>query len=486
MTLERKQTQFEPWPVLSVIMPVYNERATLRAILEQVLASPWVGQLVIVDDCSQDGTVDLLRQEVEGSDDRIHVLYHEVNQGKGAAIRTAQSHLTHPYTIIQDADLEYDPNEYGRLLQPLLAGHADVVYGSRFRGDVRRVLFFWHMLGNQFLTLLSNACTNLNLSDMETCYKVFNTELFQSLPLRSQRFGFEPEVTNKLARLGLRLYEVPISYHGRTYAEGKKIGWRDGVNAIYVILREKLFGARLDLDKGHIALHRLSSLRKYHAFLWSQVEKDAGQKIAEVGTGIGNIAPLLLNREQVWLTDYNETYLRHIRARYGNRPNVTVEKLDMDKPLSDDNAANLRGVADTVVAFNVVEHIEDDLGALRTIRELLEEAGKLLLLVPYGPRLYGKMDEELDHFRRYKRDDLQELLEKAGFTVERVSFVNALGTFGWWFNGRVLRRRRVPNFQARLNQFLLPLLRLERRLGIPYGLSIIMVARRVAAPTEQG
>jgi glycosyltransferase involved in cell wall biosynthesis len=465
--------------VLSVIMPVYNERATLRAILEQVLGSPWVGQLVIVDDCSKDGTVDLLKQEVQGSDERIHVVFHEVNQGKGAAIRTAQKHLTHPFTIIQDADLEYDPDEYGRLLEPLLAGHADVVYGSRFRGEVRRVLFFWHTLGNQFLTLLSNACTNLNLTDMETCYKVFNTELFQSLPLRSQRFGFEPEVTNKLARLGLRLYEVPISYHGRTYAEGKKIGWRDGINAIYVILREKLFGARLDMDKGHIALHRLSALRKYHSFLWTQVEKDAGQKVVEVGAGIGNIAPLLLNREHVWLADYSETYLRHLRARWGNRPNVTIEKLDMDKPLADDNAANLRGVADTVVAFNVVEHIEDDLGALRTIRELLEDDGKLLLLVPYGPRLYGKMDEELDHFRRYKRDDLKALLEKAGFEVERVSFANALGTFGWWFNGRVLRRRRVPNFQARLNQFMLPLLRLERRLGIPYGLSIIMIARRV-------
>ena len=217
----------------------------------------------------------------------------------------------------------------------------------------------------------------------------------------------------------------------------------------------------------------------------AQVEEDAGQKVAEVGTGIGNIAPLLLNREQVWLTDYSETYLRHLRGRYGNRPNVSIEELDISKPLGDDNAANLHGVADTVVAFNVVEHIEDDLGALRTVHDLLEDDGRLLLLVPYGPRLYGKLDEALDHFRRYKRDDLKALLEKAGFTVERVSFVNALGTLGWWFNGRLLRRRRVPNIQARLNQFLLPLLRLERRLGIPYGLSIIMVARRVASPPEQ-
>ena len=230
-----------PEPVLSVMMPVYNERSTLRSIVEQVLASPWVGQLVIVDDCSQDGTADHLRDVIVGLDPRISVHFHEVNRGKGAAIQTAREHVTLPFCIIQDADLEYDPREYGRLLRPLVDDIADVVYGSRFSGDVRRVLFFWHTVGNRFLTLLSNMCTNLNLTDMETCYKAFRSDIFKSIPLRSQRFGIEPEITAKLARLRVRLYEVPISYHGRTYSEGKKINWKDGVRALYVIIKYGIF-----------------------------------------------------------------------------------------------------------------------------------------------------------------------------------------------------------------------------------------------------
>jgi glycosyltransferase involved in cell wall biosynthesis len=459
------------------MMPVYNERATLRRIVELVLESPWVGELVMVDDCSSDGTADHMRNEIVDLDPRIKVFFHEVNRGKGAAIQTAREHVTLPYCIIQDADLEYDPREYGRLMEPLVEDIADVVYGSRFRGDVRRVLFFWHTVGNRLLTLLSNMCTNLNLTDMETCYKAFRSDIFKSIPLRSQRFGIEPEVTAKLARLGVRLYEVPISYHGRTYAEGKKINWRDGLNALWVIFRERLLGAR-DLSHGHRTLDSIRPLQRYHRFLWNTVSDAAGDEVVEIGSGIGNITQFLLRKERVWATDVGSDYLRGLRARYEGRPNVEVLQLDLTKPLSEDNAGALAARADTAVAFNVVEHIEDDGQALRTIRATLKPGGRLLLLVPAHPFAYGALDEELEHFRRYTRAGLESLVRDCGFDVESTTRVNAPGLLGWWFNGRVLRRRHVPSFQAKINNLVVPLLRLERALHLPFGLSLVVVARR--------
>ena len=225
----------QPRPCLSVVMPAYNEAATVLDAVDAVLASPWVAQLVVVDDCSTDGTGKLLD---DLDDARVSVLRHPVNQGKGAALRTGFAHATADFVIVQDADLEYDPAEYTKLLAPLLDGNADVVYGSRFAGgESHRVLYFWHSVGNKALTLASNMVTNLNLTDMETCYKVFRRELIQSVQIEEDRFGFEPEVTAKLARSGARFYEVGISYAGRTYEEGKKIGWRDGVRAFVCIAR---------------------------------------------------------------------------------------------------------------------------------------------------------------------------------------------------------------------------------------------------------
>jgi glycosyltransferase involved in cell wall biosynthesis len=466
-----------PEPVLSVMMPVYNERATLRRIVEMVLESPWVGELIIVDDCSRDGTADHMRDEIAHLDPRIRVLFHTVNRGKGAAIQTAREHISLPYCIIQDADLEYDPREFGRLLEPLVDDVADVVYGSRFRGDVRRVLFFWHTVGNRFLTLLSNMCTNLNLSDMETCYKAFRSEIFTSIPLRSQRFGIEPEITAKLSRLHVRMYEVPISYHGRTYAEGKKINWKDGINAVYVILREWLVGAR-DLPHGHRTLESIAPLERYHRFLWGAVSDHAGERVVEIGSGIGNITQFLLDREHVWATDVGEAYLRGLRAGFEERPNIEVVRLDLTRPISADNAGEIEGQADSAVAFNVVEHIEDDLRALITIRQTLRPGGRLLLVVPAHPFAYGALDEELEHFRRYTRSGLENLLREAGYEIESTTRANSLGLFGWWLNGRILRRRHVPTFQAKLNNLLVPLLRLERALHVPFGLSLIVIARR--------
>ncbi len=237
--------------VLSIIIPAYNEERTIHLILDKVrdvvLCNNIGKEVIIVNDCSRDNTEEAIKRYCESNPDlNIRYIKHEVNQGKGAALHTGIQHATGEYLIIQDADLEYDPEEYNILLKPILDGFADVVYGSRFAGGrPHRILFFWHSIGNRFLTNLSNMFTNLNLTDMETCYKLFKSEIIKSIPLREKRFGFEPEVTAKISRIKeLRIYEVGISYYGRTYAEGKKINMKDGFRAIHCILKFGLFRAR--------------------------------------------------------------------------------------------------------------------------------------------------------------------------------------------------------------------------------------------------
>jgi len=224
---------------ISVVVPVFNERNTIEAIIDRIKAVPLKMEIVVVDDCSNDGTREILNKM---NDDMVRIIYHEANMGKGAALRTGFRNITNDIVIVQDADLEYDPGEYHKLIKPIIDGKADVVYGSRFMGsEPHRVLYFWHMVGNKILTFLSNMFTNLSLTDMETCYKVFRSEVLRNMTIEENRFGFEPEITAKLAKMDLRIYEVGISYAGRSYKEGKKINWKDGLSAIRCILKYNVF-----------------------------------------------------------------------------------------------------------------------------------------------------------------------------------------------------------------------------------------------------
>lgn len=226
---------------LSIVIPVYNEKQTIETLISRVRAANinCSKELIIVDDSSTDGTREILKSLIGESG--VLILFHDRNRGKGAAIRTGLTHVTGDIVLIQDADLEYDPQDYGKLLDPILKGRADVVYGNRFHGEAHRVLYFWHALGNGIITLACNIMTNLNLNDMEVGYKVFRTDILRRILLKSDRFGFEPEVTAKVAKLGCRIYEVPISYYGRTYIEGKKITWRDGIAAFWYVIRYRFF-----------------------------------------------------------------------------------------------------------------------------------------------------------------------------------------------------------------------------------------------------
>src|SRR5579872_3870083 len=398
-------------------------------------------ELIIVDDCSTDGTGAIL-DRIAGETPSIRLIRKKVNEGKGASVRTAIQEASGDFCLVQDADLEYDPAEYCRLLRPLLDGNADAVFGSRYLvSEQTRALPFWHSMINKYLTLLSNMFCNLNLTDMETGYKVFRTDLLKSIPIRSNRFGFEPEITMKCAKRQLRIYEVPISYHGRTYEEGKKIGWKDGVKAMGVILHFWLIDDLYVEPYGRAFLNNLTGTPQYLTWIARLLRPHLGDTVLELGAGIGNIAARLMSRRLHYVAaEKDRLYLHALRNRFLRTPNVSVLKLDPDKP---EDFRNAGGLFDTVLCLNVLEYVADPAEVLDSIAGVLKPTGSAIILAPQSRALYGSLDKTLGHRRRFSIEDLRLLLERRGFKVSRTYQLNKIGTPAWWLYGKILRRRHI-------------------------------------------
>jgi glycosyltransferase involved in cell wall biosynthesis len=480
---------------LSVIVPVYNEQYLIEASLSRLLVlteSPFLRQIkvIVVDDGSNDGTASAIERfskslDSEQADAKISwvSVRHQKNMGKGAAIRTGLSHVDTELVVVHDGDLEYQPGDLLKMVEVFLREDADAVFGSRFMsGGYKRALFFRHALGNKLLTFLCDLVCDLNLTDMETCYKMVRADLLKSIPLESSTFDVEPELAIKLAKRGSRIFEVPISYSGRTYYEGKKISWRDGMRALWAIFYYAASSRIYVLDEpGGEILDRLSRAPRFTRWMADVLRPYIGDRVLEIGAGTGNMSFLLMPRQLYWATDVNPHYLDYLARLRAARPYMRVGFTDGGNWETFPAGQSF----DTVVCLNVVEHVQDDVGALRNIWNVLDDGGRAVILVPCGPRLYSSMDEVLGHFRRYTQDQLSGVAREAGFHVEQMLKFNRAGVVAWWLNGRILRKKTFGLGQIKMLNILTPIFRLlDPWLPLP-PLSIIAILRKAADRTGQ-
>jgi 2-polyprenyl-3-methyl-5-hydroxy-6-metoxy-1,4-benzoquinol methylase len=472
-------------------MPAYNESATIETVIRRVLDSPYVQELIVVDDGSVDDSVDIVRSI---DDPRIRLFVQPINLGKGAALRRGFEEATAPYVIVQDADLEYDPAEYEEVLGPLLSGDADVVYGSRFlSGRPHRVLYYWHSVGNRILTTASNMFTNLNLTDMETCYKAFRREVIQSIDIEEDRFGFEPEITAKLAAAGWRVYEVGISYSGRTYSEGKKIGWRDGIRALYGVVHysQAWQGIRAAVDHApdrsippaefddsdaelSDVLRTLEEADNYADWIYRLVEPYLGDHVLEIGAGHGELTERLRRSAHVTATDLSKRCVDELALRFAGDQQVEVLQADVAALGAEERKY------DSVVLINVLEHIDDDANALADLRALLKPGGRLCVFVPAFEGLYSDFDRRIGHRRRYRKARLVSTFDRAGLGVIEARYVNTVGALAWWIFSRQFGQVPTQRWSVRLyDKVGVPLIRkVEEGRAPRFGQSLLCIGYR--------
>ena len=470
---------------LSILVPIYNEQYLVEASLKRLAVledCPLLNRVrvIIVNDFSKDDTATALARFRAGIP-QLNLphfewifLDHEKNKGKGAAIRTAVPHIDTDLMVIHDGDLEYHPSDIAKMIPLFLEEDADAVFGSRFlSSDFRRVLFFRHSLGNKLITLLTNFVTDLNLSDIETCYKMVRSDIFKNIPWESDRFGIEPEITVKLSKRKARIFEVPIRYSGRTYAEGKKITWKDGVKALGALVKYGISDRIYVADSyGSEILARLNRAPRFTKWMADTIRPYVGNRVLEIGAGIGNLTTNLVPRTEYHASDINPQYLDRLETLKQTRPYLQVHYTDASAAESFPAEQ-----FDTIVCLNVVEHIENDVLALGNIRKSLDKNGRAIVLVPNGPQLFGSLDTVLGHFRRYTQVQLVKACEAAGFTVEKVLKFNRIGTPGWWWNGRILKKRTFGLWQIKFLNLLVPVVRpIDRFLPFPH-LSWIVILR---------
>ena len=470
---------------LSVLVPVYNEQHLVYSSLKRLKileTSPVLDrvEVIVVDDCSTDDTAAALKrfqQEQISETSQITWIFlrHEQNGGKGRAIKTALEQATCEITVIHDADLEYHPKDLLRMVSVFVEETlVDAVYGSRFAGgDLRRILLYRHELGNRLLTFLTNVITNLNLTDMETCYKAVRTNLLKSIPIESNDFRIEPELTIKLAKRRARIFEVPINYSGRTYEEGKKINWKDGFRALFAMFKYALSDQIYQVDPyGSGTLARLSRASKFNGWMADTIRSYCGSRVLEIGSGVGNLTRKLIPRDQYVVSDINPLYLEPLQALSSDHPYLTASYCDV---MDSSSFPRIEAGFDTVICLNVIEHVKDDIQAMTNIRSVLSENGTAIVLVPQGPWNFGTLDEMLGHYRRYTKQTLTRLAEDSGFVVEKMIQFNRVGTPAWFLNGRILRRRVFGLFQIWMLNLLTPIFRvIDRMLPFP-PLSLIVI-----------
>jgi glycosyltransferase involved in cell wall biosynthesis len=463
---------------LSILIAAYNEETSLcpcvEAVLTAELPAGLTREVIVVDDGSQDATWSVMQRLAADYAETVRVFRQPQNIGKGAALRRGIAESTGDLIVFQDADLEYDPQEYRRLLHPILIGRADVVFGSRFAGEERKVLFFWHTLANRFLTLCSNMLNDTNWTDMETCYKAFRAECLRAIPLESNRFGIEPEITAKIARNRLRMFEVPISYNGRTYEEGKKITWKDGAAALWFILKYR-FSSNYS-DPGKVTLDAMEQAPRFNEWMYESIKPWLGQRVAELGVGRGNLSRHIKQHEHVLLTDYRTDYLEELRTRWQHHPHLEIGKLDMTERADYDQ---LRDFApDSVVFLNVLEHIENDRAVLKALHETVPDGCRLVILVPFNQKLFSDFDRALGHFRRYETGELESKLREAGFEVQEQFFFNKVGVIAWYIANTLGKQGSLKPWQLRLYNFLTPIFRILDKVLPTSGLSTVVVGRK--------
>ena len=464
---------------LSVLMPVFNESRTLRTIVTRLLESPIQTELelVCVDDCSRDDSWDIL-QQLARTDSRIRVFRQARNAGKAAALRRAIQEMKGDIAIVQDADLEYDPNDIPRVIAPIVQGRADAVFGSRFASTtLRRVMAYKHRMGNKVLTTISNWTNNLDLTDMETCYKAIRSDVLRSIPLKSARFGIEPELTTRLAQWQLRIYEVPISYHGRSYAEGKNIGWRDAVEAIWCLLKCRYWDTRFTNHDGHYLLENLRRAHKVNHWTLDRCRRFVGNRVLKVGAGIGNVAEQLLDRQRLVCVDQEPLYVEMLRRRFAHLENVDAIVVDPKDggPFDPFVAEQL----DTVLAINAIERFENDKVVLQRFHDVLQPGGHAVVFAPAHEKLFGPRDEALGRLRRYDPESLAAAMQQAGFEIVASGQYNRLGALGWVIRNK-LGWRSFSASQLRMLKWLLPLTKLFDVIGWGRGLNVYAVGRKQA------
>ncbi len=463
---------------LSILVPVYNERHLVAASLGRLLALKHPSildfEVIVVDDCSRDGSFGVLEQVAE-KDRRVRLFRHERNRGKGAAVRTALGHARMDVCVVHDADMEYNPADIPSLLRPFIEEGADAVFGSRYMSaPYRRSLMHRHTLINKGLTGISNWLTDLSLTDLETCYKAVNTELLKSIPLRSDDFRFEVELTFKLAKRRARVFEIPIRYSPRSYEEGKKIRAHDGLLAIGSMFKYSVVDDVYAEDEyGSHILASLQGARRFNKWMADSLRPHVGDRVLEIGAGIGNLTAQFIPRDLYYATDINPHYLHYLRSYAAGKPYLHVKKLDAT---SFEDVRDLGGRFDTVLMVNVLEHVPDPGAALANLRHLLEPGGRAVILVPQHPRLHNSLDVALDHRERYTRNALQSSLIGAGFRIETLLDFNRISVPSWYLNGNVLKRRHFSKIQLKSLELAMPVIR-RMDWMLPWsGLSIIGVA----------